>query len=186
MGDYIAKFSATYTDDTAAVGDYNFGVVDKGFFKHKSTGGLVQKVISTSVWTDNEKNKVIKTIDEIESKLSEIDKMVNNNINKQIIGISSNIADSINKISAEIKSIKDDIKVNKYAKSFEEIGLKFDNLKYEFATVNANINQPDKDLLSKINELKAELTEISEAMIKIMPTESIEEVLNESEKVSGK
>lgn len=182
--DYTAKYSATYSDGTVAKGAESFKVVRDGYFERAVSGGLVQKTVVKSGWSEEEKSKLIGIVEEIKNNNNEIKELIISleNFDKEIIKETAKEIDRLNtNLTEQMNDNKNSSnetlnnKANEYITHVntlsENMSSKMVNLSEKMASLAEKMPSKDIEILKKdiedIKSINTKITYSGEALNKI-------------------
>ena len=193
-GDYIAKYSVDYTDNTNVVGVEEFQIVDRGHYS-KVVGGLVHKgsgkTIIKDTWTTNEKESLIKKVNELGTGLDSIEVIkdvfsekvrVLDDLKEKIVLDSEKRDGEVAKIDSIVKTLQKsstDVKEKDMVKIMGELN--------SFKIYLKEMKEMDRDLriptiLAGLDDLRIGLENLQEDLVKTLSTNSLEQGVLKNEK----
>jgi len=142
---YIAKFSASYSDGTSAVGSESFQVVRMNFFKRAASGGPVVsgKTIIKDIWTTDEKKNIIDAISNLKTKID--------SISIENIGTINDLSSMTGKIKKDVLMMK--VLMEERPNQMQKYTNEITDMKEK---VNENINEINKEIFSLSGKISTE------------------------------
>ena len=179
---YTAVFSATYSDATLAVGNSDFLVIPRKFYKRKG-GSLVAKIIKDKVWTEKDKELVLDLIKEIASKntdVSSLEAKLDNSTQavKTLLADAADYKESQLSLLAEREKIIEEICQSRKSEN-SEVYAKFKKIDSLLMELNSRLDDSKMEqILLELDAFRKELDDFKKAFVLTIPTEIIEVLLD--------
>lgn len=177
---YVARFSAVYSDGTNALGEETFQVTDRRFFEPRRGGSTIRNILGDQIWTKEEKDKIVKSMSSINDIL-----VMAVSINKSLMQIDKRNTKKIDMSQDLITKLSDNVNKIKSDMSDDDARDHINNIKTQLNDMKAKLDAPEDtsqydDISSKMQSVESVVGDISKLLVKIIPSKEIEGMLDES------
>lgn len=167
LGEYVAKFTASYDTGETVIGEQTIYLVEKGWFKNVGKGGTgsvqLRQTPQKFIWSVKEKEDLLKAIVSIKERVDALESST------RPLKLIDDINTTLGAVKASIGSIEADNKVDN-----DEIYTQLTELRDKISSI-----KPEEKLERRLAELSEDIEVLGKMVLRTIPDEHLESLESE-------